>query len=155
MEGEAIFSAQSFLPPFQREGRFGELALPLPRWQPAAGSGRGKFSLSAAGCPAPPVSPAMPAGPLERRECESPAMPTVLATLTWLLWCWHPGLQPGARGANPAAPASSASLPLPASAASLACLNHTMAPDIYGAATPGTQHGGDFRLSGLARQWQP
>lgn len=59
MEGEAIFSAQSFLLLFQREGRFGKLALPLPRWQPAAGSGKGNFSLSAAGCPAPPVSPAM------------------------------------------------------------------------------------------------
>lgn len=58
MEGEAILSAQRFLPLFQRGGRFGELALPLPRWRPAAGSGKGQSSLSAAGCPAPPVSPA-------------------------------------------------------------------------------------------------
>lgn len=101
MEGEAISSAQSFLPLFQREGRFGELALPLPRWQPAAGSGKGKFSLSAAGCPAPPVSPAMPAWPLERRECESPAMPAAPRHPDLASLALAPRPAGGSRGSEP------------------------------------------------------
>lgn len=69
----------------------------------------------------------------------------LLTTLTSLLWLWHPGLQPGAGGADPAEPASSFSPPLPASASGLACLKHTMAPDVYRAAVQATKGGGDFR----------
>ena len=154
MEGEAISPAQSFLPLFQREGRFGKLALPLPRWQPAAGSGKRKFSLSAAGCPAPPVSPAMP-GPLERRECESPAMPAAPR---------HPDLASLALAPRPAAGAQGERTqePQPVARASpfLPQLlawptpSHTMAPDSSGAAARGTKGGADFRVSVLAMHLQ-
>lgn len=75
-----------------------------------------------------------------------------VATLTRLLWLWHPGLQQGAGHTGPATPASSSS---PASC--LSCwlgpvLNCTMASDIPGVAAVGTKGGGDLRESGLATQ---
>lgn len=154
MEGEAISAAQSFLPVFQREGRFGKLALPLPRWQPAAGSGKRKFSLSAAGCPAPPVSPAM-RGHWKGESVRG--LPCQHSSPPWPGFSGA-GTQVHSHGAGEQAsrPSSTSQQTWPPSSCLSCCLgpvlNHTMAADIYGAVAWGTTGAGDLRVSGLKPQ---